>query len=160
MFINQANILLLGFRVDWLLQDISLQQACLWLSKLGVDTSIRIWWAYCWDRVKVAAKTWCGHVPTSTCPQARLIAIVIHLFYQIASMGQKLECYFRKNFNSLQPWLSSLRTEHLFSNWLANNHETYRGDSISIAKVEIISNQCNLQYGATLQWIWLKNTIL
>ena len=24
------------------------------------------------DRVKVAAKTWCGHVPTSTCPQARL----------------------------------------------------------------------------------------
>ena len=25
-----------------------------------------------WDRVKVAAKTWCVHVPTSTCPQARL----------------------------------------------------------------------------------------
>ena len=26
-----------------------------------------------WDRVKVAAKTWCGHVPSSTCPQARLL---------------------------------------------------------------------------------------
>ena len=25
-----------------------------------------------WNRVKVAAKTWCGQVPTSTCPQARL----------------------------------------------------------------------------------------
>ena len=25
-----------------------------------------------WNRVKVAAKTWCGHVPTSTWPQARL----------------------------------------------------------------------------------------
>ena len=24
------------------------------------------------DRVKVAAKTWCGHVPMSTCPQVRL----------------------------------------------------------------------------------------
>ena len=22
---------------------------------------------------KMAAKTWCGHVPTSTCPQARLL---------------------------------------------------------------------------------------
>ena len=25
-----------------------------------------------WDRVKVDAKTWCGRVPTSKCPQARL----------------------------------------------------------------------------------------
>ena len=24
------------------------------------------------NKVKLAAKTWCGHVPTSTCPQARL----------------------------------------------------------------------------------------
>ena len=49
--------------------------ARLWLSKLGVDTSIG--WAWSapsgWDRVRVAAKTWCGHVPSSTCPQARLI---------------------------------------------------------------------------------------
>ena len=49
-------------------------QARLWLSKLGVDTSIG--WTESappgWDRVKVAAKTWCGHVPTSTCPQACL----------------------------------------------------------------------------------------
>ena len=27
------------------------------------------------DRVKVNAKTWCGHIPTSTCPQACLIVI-------------------------------------------------------------------------------------
>ena len=49
-------------------------QARLWLSKLGVDTSIgRAESAPPgWDRVKVAAKTWCGQVPTSTWPQARL----------------------------------------------------------------------------------------
>jgi hypothetical protein len=27
------------------------------------------------QRTKVAAQTWCGHVPTSICPQARLLDI-------------------------------------------------------------------------------------
>ena len=30
-----------------------------------------------WDRVRVATKTWCGHVPSSTCPQARLHSFTI-----------------------------------------------------------------------------------
>ena len=33
-----------------------------------------------WDMVNVAAKTWCGHVPTSTCPQARLSCYTEILF--------------------------------------------------------------------------------
>ena len=49
----------------------------------GAPVAFKTWWGHQyygghnlpppgWNRVKVAAKTWFGHVPTSTCPQARL----------------------------------------------------------------------------------------
>jgi hypothetical protein len=34
--------------------------------------SLKAHFLYGWDRVKVDVKAWCGRVPTSTCPQARL----------------------------------------------------------------------------------------
>ena len=46
-------------------------QAHLWLSQIGVYGEHNLP-PSCWNRVKVPAKTWCRHVPTSTCPQACL----------------------------------------------------------------------------------------
>ena len=44
-----------------------------------------------WNRVKVAAKTWCGHVPTSTCPQARLHQMMFD-HQKLYSPLKRLEC--------------------------------------------------------------------
>ena len=64
-----------------------------------------------WDRVKVAAKTWCGHVPTSTCPQARLIHQIWHIFFSFSSVESRAD----------QLWISPKSPYISNKQWLDTN---------------------------------------
>ena len=120
-------------------------QARLWLSKLGVDTSMGegIICSPGWDRVKVATKTWCGHVPTSTCPQARLklqiLKTFLQLFYRYASeqILVKIWCLkYQKLFKTL--------IISRFQGMYCLSHKTATLTSIHCAGVQGVSKNQNL----------------